>query len=173
MTLVEKWLLLKKKLILLSCAHNHLSSHLSYHLSSYLLTHLSTYLISQLISSVNSSLISSPISSNISHFISHLISLFNSCLISVFIYTILAISIYPKKKKVHLLTRNVKITAYKQLNTWYGLPEPQSRHSSFWPWICKGNGGTLAWYGARPFLSNPCHFRFEQTNFIWPPFLND
>ena len=33
------------------------------------------------------------------------------------VYTILAISIYAKKKKVHLLTRNVQITAYKQLNT--------------------------------------------------------
>ena len=49
--------------------------------------------------------------------------------------TILAISIYAVKKKVHLLTRNVQITAYKQLNTWYDLPGPQLRHSSFWAWI--------------------------------------
>ena len=58
--------------------------------------------------------------------------------------TTLAISLYAVKNKVHLMTRNVQITAYKPLNTWYGPPGPQSRHASFWAWIRRGYGGTLA-----------------------------
>ena len=52
-------------------------------------------------------------------------------------YTILAVGIYAKKKKVHLLTINVQITAYKQLNTWYDLSGPQLQQPSFWASICK------------------------------------
>jgi len=51
--------------------------------------------------------------------------------------TILAVGIYAKKKKVHLLTINVQITAYKQLNTWYDLSGPQLQQPSFWASICK------------------------------------
>ena len=46
--------------------------------------------------------------------------------------SILAVGIYKKKKKVHLLTRNVQITAYKQINTWYDLSGPQLQRPSFW-----------------------------------------
>ena len=51
--------------------------------------------------------------------------------------TILAVGIYPKKKKVKLLTINVQITAYKQLNSWYDLSGPQLQRPSFWALICK------------------------------------
>ena len=56
---------------------------------------------------------------------------------SSFRSTILAVGIYAKKKKVHLLTINVQITAYKQLNTWYDLSGPQLQQPSFWASICK------------------------------------
>ena len=51
--------------------------------------------------------------------------------------TILAVGIYAKKKKVHLLTINEHITAYEQLNSWYDLPGPQSQWPSFWASICE------------------------------------
>ena len=51
--------------------------------------------------------------------------------------TILAVGIYAKKKKVHLLTRNVHNTAYKQPDTWYDLCGPQLQRPSFWASICK------------------------------------
>jgi len=53
------------------------------------------------------------------------------------IITILAVGIYAKKKKVNLLTRNVQITTYKLLNTWYDLSGPQVQRPSFWASICK------------------------------------
>ena len=48
-----------------------------------------------------------------------------------------------KKEKVHLVTRNVQITAYKQLNSWYDLFGPQLQRPSFWALIFKGNPGDV------------------------------
>ena len=91
-------------------------------------------------------------------------------------HTTWSLSISPIMKTVHLLTRNVQSIAQSSINTWHGIPWLQWRLPLFVALIHRGNWGITGWCVSRPwaqFFSNLCHFRFEQTNLIRPPFLNE
>ena len=86
-------------------------------------------------------------------------------------------TIYAKKKKLHLLTKNVQITAYKQLHTWY-----ESYRHTVWPlWASitaaillgidlQGNSGDVSLRKVRPYESFfQSHYDFQKVHlaFIW------
>ena len=56
---------------------------------------------------------------------------------------------------MHLLTRKVKIIAYKRLNIWYIPPKPQLERLSFWALILKENRGVVELGHVSHFYSVP------------------
>ena len=84
-----------------------------------------------------------------------------------------SLSISPKMKTIHLLTRNVQIIAQSWINIWCGIPWLKWWLPLFVVWTHRGNWGAPGWSVSRPWAPFFSNLWFKQTNFVRLPFLNE
>ena len=84
-----------------------------------------------------------------------------------------SLSISPKMKTIHLLTRNVQIIAQSWINIWCGIPWLKWWLPLFEVWTHRGNWGAPGWSVSRPWAPFFSNLWFKQTNFVRLPFLNE
>ena len=103
----------------------------------------------------------------------HKLQLKNTTPSSLNVNTTCVKSISPKMETVDLLTRNVQIISQLWINIWCSIPWLQWPPPYFVAWTQRGNWGTPGAICLQTFFPNLYYFRYEQTNFVRLPFLNE